>query len=70
MSYEEPSPRISDYMTVREAAVYLGVSPSTLRNWDRKGKLAAVRNPINRYRLYVKDALEELKSALVTAENR
>ena len=34
------------------AAEMLGVSASTLRNWDRSGKLKAARNPMNGYRLY------------------
>ncbi len=50
--------RIQDYMTIGEAAEFLGVSDSTLRNWDRLGKLKAVRNPMNRYRLYRKSDLE------------
>ena len=51
---------IGDYMTVHEAAEFLGVSSSTLRNWDRAGKLKAHRHPINGYRLYTRDALEKL----------
>lgn len=50
--------RIQDYMTITEAAEFLGVSASTLRNWDRLGKLKAVRNPMNGYRLYRKSDLE------------
>ena len=46
------------YLTVKEAATYLGVSPLTLRNWDKQGKLAAYRNPINNYRVYRLDQLE------------
>ena len=37
---------------LREAAEAIGVSPNTLRNWDRSGKLPAKRHPVNRYRLY------------------
>jgi MerR family copper efflux transcriptional regulator len=44
--------RLDDYLTVKDAAQYLGVSPSTLRNWDRSGKLKPRRHPMNRYRLY------------------
>ena len=43
-----------------EAAEYLGVSASTLRNWDRAGKVKAIRHPINAYRLYRKEALANL----------
>jgi DNA-binding transcriptional MerR regulator len=39
-------------LTIGEAAAELGVSAATLRNWDRLGKLAARRHPINDYRLY------------------
>jgi MerR family transcriptional regulator, copper efflux regulator len=46
------------YITVKDAAKYLGVSPLTLRNWDKQGKLAAFRHPINNYRVYRLDQLE------------
>ena len=46
------------YLTVKDAAKYLGVSALTLRNWDKQGKLAAYRNPINNYRVYRLDQLE------------
>jgi len=51
---------LRDYMTVGEAAEFLGVSASTLRNWDRAGRLVARRHPINGYRLYEKRQLERL----------
>lgn len=50
----------SEYLTVREAASVLGVSPSTLRNWDRTGKLRAIRHPLNGYRIYLKNELERI----------
>lgn len=40
------------YYTIKQAAAILGVTPLTLRNWDKKGLLVAHRNPINNYRLY------------------
>ena len=43
---------MSDYVTLAEAASFLGVSKATLRNWDRAGKLKALRHPVNDYRLY------------------
>ncbi len=56
------------YLTVSDAAAYLGVSASTLRNWDRSGKLKPRRHPMNKYRLYHKDDLvkliEEMKKAI------
>jgi len=51
---------LSDYLTVQQAAARLGVSASTLRNWDRVGKLKARRHPMNGYRLYAGDDLDKL----------
>lgn len=49
-----------DYLTIKEAAKTLGVSPMTLRRWDRKGKLKATRHPFNNYRIYNFQKLETL----------
>ncbi|MBD3282387.1 MAG: MerR family DNA-binding transcriptional regulator [Candidatus Portnoybacteria bacterium] len=46
------------YYTIKEAAKILGVTPLTLRNWDRTGKLKAYRNPVNNYRMYKASQLE------------
>ena len=48
------------YLLIKEAAAFLGVSPATLRNWERAGKLAVRRHPINGYRLYDPAQLEEI----------
>ena len=45
-------------ITVKAAAEVLGVSPATLRNWDKKGKLIARRNTHNKYRYYDISELE------------
>lgn len=42
----------TQYITIKEAAKLLDVTPTTLRNWDKSGKLVAHRDPINGYRLY------------------
>ncbi len=55
-----PSGNLNDYLTIQEAATLLGVSAPTLRNWDRQGKLRAIRHPINGYRLYKRADLERL----------
>ena len=39
-------------LSVKEAAAMLGVTPLTLRNWDKNGKLQAMRHPLNNYRVY------------------
>lgn len=51
-------------VTLNEAATYLGVSKATLRNWDNDGKLTAIRNPVNGYRLYDMNELMALKKAM------
>ncbi len=48
------------YLTVNEVAKILGVSPLTIRNWDQKGRLVAHRNPLNNYRLYKTEDVENL----------
>ena len=55
---------LRDFITIRQAADMIGVSPATLRNWDRSGKLKAVRNPANRYRLYRREDIEAFLARL------
>lgn len=52
------------YITLNEAASYLGVSKATLRNWDKSGKLRAVRHPVNSYRVYALSDLQAIQSQL------
>jgi len=58
---------IKRYLTIKETAKLLGVTPLTLRNWDKSGKLTAYRNPINNYRVY---KLEEINLFLRKIESR
>jgi DNA repair protein RadD len=51
----------SDYLTILQAARYIGVSAQTLRRWDAEGKLKSVRRPGNDYRYYKRSDLEPLK---------
>ncbi|OGZ96427.1 MAG: hypothetical protein A3I44_04430 [Candidatus Sungbacteria bacterium RIFCSPLOWO2_02_FULL_51_17] len=46
------------YLTIKQAATMLGVTPLTLRNWDKKGHLTAYRHPANNYRVYRLDQIE------------
>lgn len=50
-----------DYLTVLQAARYIGVSAQTLRRWDAEGKLKSVRHPGNHYRYYKRSDLEPLR---------
>lgn len=38
----------------------LGVTTLTLRNWDNKGKLVALRHPLNNYRVYKRQDIDDL----------
>jgi excisionase family DNA binding protein len=52
--------KLDGYLRIKEAAEYLGVSPNTLRNWGRDGKITDYRHPMNNYRLYRKSDLTRL----------
>ena len=52
--------KLKDYMRVKEAAEFLGVSPNTIRNWGREGKIPVRRNPVNDYRLFLRTDLDHL----------
>ena len=65
-----PKRSLSDYLTVSQAATMLGVSASTLRNWDRMGKVAARRHPVNGYRLYLQTDLVRLLKQIERAAKR
>jgi len=64
------TPSLADYLTVADAAEFLGVSASTLRNWDRQKKLKATRNPLNGYRLYERSALEKLLAEIRSGKTK
>lgn len=48
---------LDEFLTVNDAAKCLGVSPNTVRNWDRNGKIPVYRHPINQYRLFKREDL-------------
>ena len=52
--------KLDEYLTIKEAADFLGVSSNTLRNWGRDGKIAMHRNPVNGYRLFRQSDLDQL----------
>ena len=54
----------SKFYTVKQAASVLGISISTLRNWDRLGKVKAYRHPVNQYRLYSPAELDVLHRSI------
>lgn len=62
--------KLSDYLRISEAAEYLGVSPNTLRNWVNAGKIAAIRHPVNDYRLFKREDLDALLKQVETASKK
>jgi signal transduction histidine kinase len=67
MSETPADPTFADYLTVGEAAAALGVSPWTLRNWDRAGKLRTLRHPKNGYRIYRREDLNAVLRPVIGA---
>lgn len=53
---------MAEHLTIKKAAEYLGVTATTLRNWDKAGKLKPHRHPMNKYRLYKLSDLKRLKA--------
>ena len=52
------------YLRVKEAAELLGVAPNTVRAWGADGKIPEYRHPLNNYRLYKRDDLEQVLTEL------
>lgn len=58
------------YLTIKEASNFLKISAATLRNWDKKRILCPYRHPVNNYRLYRLDQLENFRRKIENAKNR
>lgn len=58
------------YISIKEAAKLLGITPLTLRNWDRRGILTAYRNPVNNYRVYKLDQVEMFLRKIENSKNK
>ena len=52
--------KVAVYFRISEAAHMLGISASSLRNWERMGLITAARSQC-RYRLYSREALKKLR---------
>ena len=55
---------MSDYYSLSETAELVGKSKQTLRRWDRKNLLNAVREPVSNYRVYRKQDVQTLLGSL------
>lgn len=51
---------LQQYLTIKDAAEFIGVTANTLRNWGREAKIPEYRHPVNNYRLYKKADLQAL----------
>lgn len=60
--------KLSEFLTVGQAADYLGVSKDTLRRWDRSGKLVARRHPLTEFRLYLKSDLDSVLAGVTRSK--
>lgn len=58
------------YLNIKEAAGLLGVTPLTLRNWDKKGLLTSYRNPVNNYRVYRRDQIDLFLRRIENSKNK
>lgn len=56
--------KIKERLSLSEAASFLSVSKETLRNWDQSGKLKSIRNRVNNYRTYDRDAIMQVREEL------
>ncbi|MGE0308458.1 MAG: DEAD/DEAH box helicase family protein, partial [Acidimicrobiia bacterium] len=56
-----------EYLTIAQAAEYVGVSTATLRRWDASGQLKAVRRAGSKYRFYRVADLEPFRLEYGTA---
>jgi DNA repair protein RadD len=57
-----------DFLSLAEAAEYVGVSKDTLRRWDTSGRLKSVRRPGSGYRFYRRPDLEPFRLEYRRAE--
>jgi DNA (cytosine-5)-methyltransferase 1 len=55
---------MKDVLSLSEASEITGKSKSTLRRWDKKGILNAVREPVSNYRIYKKSDVQLLMNGL------
>ena len=62
--------KLSDYLMTAEAAEFLGVSQNTLRTWAKEGKIQVHVNPVNNYRLFRREDLQEFLDSVAKPVTR
>ena len=51
---------LPELLTIKQASTLLNVHPNTLRNWERDGRLSAVRIGSRRDRRFLKSSIWEI----------
>ena len=54
------NPEIPELLTIKQAAEMINVHPNTLRNWEKEGKIQAVRIGSRRDRRYPKKVIWQM----------
>lgn len=67
---DPPASGDPDFLSIQDAADYIGVSAQTLRRWDLSGELSPVRHPVSGYRFYRRADLESYRLEYRRAEAR
>lgn len=52
------------FYNIEDAANYLGLTPQTLRNWDKSGKINCIREAGSNYRLFPVEELDSIRSTV------
>lgn len=52
--------KFNDYLKIKDAAEFLGVTQNTLRNWEKENKIKVYKGNMNDFRLYKKEDLENI----------
>lgn len=58
--------RIDEHLTVRETARRLGVHENTVRNWEERGVLRAIRLPVSGFRRFNVDDVERMRAEMLS----
>lgn len=53
---------MENHLTISQAAKKIGVSTETLRRWDKNGKFKSHRHPMNNYRVYTEEQVNQVVS--------
>ena len=59
---------LDEFVTIKGAARFLGVSANTLRNWHQDTRIPVFRSPASDYRSFKKADLEELLRQIEQSE--